>query len=254
MKDSKLFKLGLVAMATGMLLSAPAVISCTAFAEDNVESSTEINQTRSEILFRGIPWYSTKAYAEKILLENNVTAKEDGWQSDSLYRLSALNYPNVNSGNDRVDGGGIKMSYSGLTVAGYTPSEVHACYIYQIDNSGSLIRDIDNSQLYLAWYVFDGDDFTDYQSLFDDLTAKLSSLYGIATDDENAYLIKKIWNDSNSNSIQMVMDDDRSYVTLGYIASDADSKLDEMQSAIDAENAAAEAVEREKNATNTDGL
>lgn len=253
MRKQKLFKKVVIAYFASTILfsSIPAYAAetqCT--TEENVQNSTQ----KSEIIFRDIPWYSAKKDAEGVLTATGATGKEDGWQSDSLYRLSALNYPNVNSTSDRVDGGGCKMQYSGLSVAGYTPSDINACYIYQLDNSGSIVRDADNALLYLAWYTFDKDDFTDYESLFNDLATKLSSLYGTATDDEDKYLIKKTWTDSSNNSARLIMDTKKTYVILGYLAAEADNKLDAMQTAIDAENSAAEAAEREKNASNTDGL
>ena len=44
------------------------------------------------------------------------------------------------------------------------------------------------------------------------------------------------------------------YISLGYIASGSDERLDAVQVALDAEKAAIEAAEREKNKNNTDGL
>lgn len=44
------------------------------------------------------------------------------------------------------------------------------------------------------------------------------------------------------------------YVSIGYIAADADAKLDSVQGALYAEAVAAEASEREANKNNVDGL
>lgn len=254
MKRKKFLKRGAVICLTCTTLFSSGAVYAAETQTASKEIVSQNDTEKSEITFRNLSWYSSKKDVDAALIAEGATAKEDSWQTDSAYRLSALNYPNVNSGKDRVDGGGYKMSYSNLTVAGYTPSEVHACFLYPLDEAATIIRDSESAQLYLGWYTFSGDDYTDYDSMYNDLAAKLEKLYGTATDDETDYLIKKTWHDSSNNTIQLLIDTKKTYITLGYMAADSDTRLDAMQDAITAEQTAAEAAEREKNAANTDGL
>jgi hypothetical protein len=54
--------------------------------------------------------------------------------------------------------------------------------------------------------------------------------------------------------IRLFINTDKDYVTLGYIAFDAEERLEKLQAAINVEKAAAEAEELKKIQDNTDGL
>jgi hypothetical protein len=97
-------------------------------------------------------------------------------------------------------------------------------------------------------------DFSDYRAIYDDLTKKLESLYGEGELYSDKYRTTITWIDSESNQIRLLINADEDYVTLGYMAADADARLDKMQEALDAEIAASEAADREANADNVNGL
>ena len=211
-----------------------------------------------EISFRSIPWYSTKADTEEILYGEG--ASEGGWSSDTenIYRMSGIDYPNVTNGSDRVDGGGYKGWYSSVSVAGYEASDTYACYVYDIDENGVINKNADDAKLYFGWYIFDSNDYADVKVIYEDLEQKLVSLYGEGTSDkEDDYFSSIIWSDAGNNQIRLLLggkNKESQYITLGYMAADADVYLDEMQNALDAEAMEDEAAEREENKNNVSGL
>lgn len=250
----RLIRNGLViASCTALLLSGSAVYA-TEESGSSEETTEAVETEDSGITFRGIEWYSTKADVEQTLFADG--AKEAGslGVADKIYRMSGTNFSSVTLGTDRVDGGGYRGWYSGISVAGYTPSDTYACYVYSIDDSGAIDRNGDTAQFYFGWYTFDANDFSDHEGIYDDLAAKLSSLYGDCEDFAGDYWTTKTWTDDSGNQIRLLINSDKNYVTLGYMASDADARLDAMQEALDNEQAVAEESERQENASNTDGL
>lgn len=239
--------------AVAICLACTALSSPVSVYAADTQASSEEN-LKSEITFRDIQWYSSKADVESLLYADG--ASNGGWIGDenTIFRINALDFLNSWSNSDEVKGGGYHAWYSGVTVAGYTPSDTYACYIYKIDESGHIDHTVDNSELYLGWYTFNQSDFVDHESIFSDLASKLTNLYGQCEDYSDKWKIVKTWHDDTGNQIRLHEDDDKTYVVLAYMAADADARLDAMQTAVDAENAAAEADEREKNASNTDGL
>lgn len=241
------------------------VVQQTEIESNEVESSeketedilkTDIIEEADDgiIRFRGIRWYSTKKDVENYLLENG--AGNGGWSSSNndIYRMSGIDYTNVTMGDDRVDGGGYKGWYSGISVAGYEASSTYACYIYPLNEDGSVKLSEDDAQFYFGWYTFTQDDYTDITSLYDDLKTKLCSLYGDGQENETKYHITTLWKDVENNQVRLLMDSDASYITLGYMAAGADERMDEMQKALDVMNSQKEAEEREENKDNTSGL
>lgn len=214
-------------------------------------------ETSKDISFRNIPWYSSKAEAENILEDEGASSRDDAWE-DYARRLSGIEFLSTMSGSDYINGGGIARNYSGLSVGGYDPSEIGACYIYGINEDGSLNRDADAAEFYFGWYAFDSRDYVDGVAVYDDFYQKLTSVYGDGlSNDESKYFTTTDWVDSNGNQIRLLLggkSSEKYYVSIGYIAADADSKLDSVQEALDAEAAAAEAAEREANKENVDGL
>lgn len=207
-----------------------------------------------KILFRDIPWYSTKAETESVLFKEGAAAT--GWMSNpnEIYRMDASNYSSVTTKSDRVDGGGYRGWYSGVSVAGYDVSDTYACYVYPLDDNGKIIASDEDAEFYFGWYTFDKDDFSDHQAIYDDLNAKLSSLYGESTPGGDDYKTTAIWTDSENNIIRLLINADKDYVTLGYIAADANERLDAVQNALDQAAADAEAAERNANKSNVSGL
>lgn len=204
------------------------------------------------IRFRGLEWYITKREAEATLIAEGADKALLSSSEGDIYRLSAIDYLRTTMGSDRVDDGGFKELYRGLNVAGYKP-DVYACYYYHIED-GIIDRNEDKAVFYFGWYEFDYGEFSDYIAVFDDLKAKLSSLYGEPETKEDKYHIIATWVDKDGNTLQLLTNDKYEYISLGYIASGSDERLDAVQVALDAEKAAIEAAEREKNKNNTDGL
>ena len=212
------------------------------FASSDSESSVE--QTSDEetaFTFRDIPWWSAKSDVDKKLTSEGAEIQQAAFE-DNILRMNGIDYTNTTIGKNRVDGGGIVGRYSGIKVAGYTPSNTQACYIYTLNDDGSINKDKDSAQFYFGWYTFEPYDYADGEGVYNDLLQKLQSLYGEGTD---------------SNQIRLLLggkNKDSKYVTLGYMAAGADEKLDTMQTAVDAEAVDQEAAEREKNKEDVSGL
>ena len=201
------------------------------------------------ILFRSVPWYSSRAETEAIL---GITSTTNG--PTDIYRMSAIAYDSVTSGDDRVDDlGGCMAYYRGMSVAGLQPSKTYICYVYPIVD-GTIIRDDNLAQIYFAYYKFSRGDFGDFKAIYDDLQRKLNATYGAGTETSEKYHTWTRWYDASRNYIQLLIDNDYDYVSLGYIAANADQRLDEMQQAINNEKAAVEHETLEVNENNFDGL
>lgn len=235
-----------------------SLVSAASEATESTESSLlEDSTENSSFAFRNIPWWSTKTDAEKQLVAEGAEIQTAAFE-DNILRMSGIDYANSTGAKDRVEGGGTVVSYSGLKVAGYTPSETEACYIYTLNDDGSINKDKDTAQFYFGWYTFESRDYADGEGVFNDLLQKLQSLYGEGVfNSDDDYFTTSTWTDSDNNQIRLLLggkNKDYKYVTLGYIAAGADEKLDEMQVAVDAENVASEAAEREKNKEDVSGL
>lgn len=218
---------------------------------------TSAEETSKEITFRSIPWYSTRKEAEQLLEDEGASSSNDAWKNYAR-RLSGIQFLSTMSGSDYVDGAGIARNYSGLSVAGYEPSEVGACYIYNINEDGTLDRNEDNAEFYFGWYGFDSRDYVDGIGVYEDFLQKLTSVYGDgSTNDESDYFTTTDWFDPDGNQIRLLLggkSNEKYYVSIGYIVPDADSRLDAVQDVLNAEAAAAEASERDANKENVEGL
>jgi len=201
------------------------------------------------ITFRGIKWYSTKEDVEQLLYSDGATS--NGLDSNDIYRITGPNYANVTMGRDRVDEGGCRTSYKGLSVAGYEIEKTRACFVYPVVD-GEIIRDDSLAQFYMAWYPFSG--YTDIKGIYDDLLTKLTSLYGEGKLKNETYYYYTTWEDVQGNIIRLLCHEDNSEGVLIYMAANGETMLDEMKEALKNEAANAEAKEREKNANNTSGL
>lgn len=218
------------------------------------------NEPAKQITFRDIPWYSTKTEAEKILADGGATA-EDGIWENYAYRMSGIDWIRSMGRNDFVDGGGFHGTYSGVNVAGYDVSDTYACYIFTIDEQGNINKTVDDAQFYFGWYTFDSNDFADGEEIYNDLSEKLTSLYGEGVSDtENKYHSTVTWHDDENNQIRLLLGNKNTegayerYVTLGYMAADAEDRLDEIEAILNEEDIASEAEDREANQDNVSGL
>jgi hypothetical protein len=210
-------------------------------------------------MFRNIPWNSTKAEAEELLAADGAEIGYAGFKNDIL-RLSGIDYLNGFMGDDCVENGGIVGKYTGLKVAGYDVSSAGACYIYTLNDDLTINRDEDSALFYFGWYAFDSRDFADAPGVYDDLSVKLKSIYGEGEENtESDYYDTITWKDADENTIRLLLggkkkENGKQYVSLGYIAGDADSRLDEMENALYLEEKAVEEAERAENVSDTSGL
>ena len=225
-----------------ILLILSVLITYTiVYAEDN------------EISFRGIEWYSSKKDVEEILLsDENIRSRNSS--AHDIYRMSGTYYPNVTMGSDRVDDGGIVGRYDGIKIAGYEIPTTYIYYVYPIENK-KIIHEDDQALMYLIWYPFTNSAFADQIGIHDDLSAKLTSLYGKGKVDKSSkYYTITTWKDKKGNTILLLINDDKDYTSLAYMASDAEKMLDTMKQALKDEAIELEKQQREQNSNNTDGL
>ncbi len=225
-------------------------------SKPTTEVATNIIETKNDgiIRFNKIKWYSRKLDVENYLFSEGIT--KGGWSSGdgNIYRLDAIDYLNVTLGDERVDEGGKKVWYSGMNVGGYIASNTYACYVYSLNEDGTINRSEDDTIFYFGWHTFEDDDYSNFDQIFSDLKSKLTSVYGEGITQLNKYNKTVTWKDKQGNKIQLLIDDDSTYVTLGYIAADADKLLDNMQAALKKEKALEEESVRNENKDNVSGL
>ena len=152
-----------------------------------------------------------------------------------------------------LETGGYKGEYSGLTVAGYTPSQLSVCFMYPIENN-VINHNEEEAELYLAWYNFGKDDFSDYEAIYNDLLTKLSSLYGEGKLSNSKRSSMITWKDIQGNMIRLWMNDDKNVINLAYMVFDADDRLDALIAELEREAAEEEAEKRKENVSDTSGL
>ena len=224
--------------------------------KDNAVATTDVTEEVDDgiIRFRCIRWYSSKKDVESFLFENG--AKSGGWMSsdNDIYRMSGIDYTNVTSGEDRVDGGGYQGWYSGVSVAGYEASDTYACYIYPINADGTVEMSEEDAQFYFGWYTFTQEDYSDITAIYEDLKTKLGTLYGEGQENKTDFHTTMSWTDVENNQVRLLVNSDSTYITLGYMAEGAEARLDEMQAALDKIESQKEAEEREENKDDVSGL
>lgn len=203
--------------------------------------------------FRDCKWYGTKRETEQLLFSEGASTHGTLGSENNIYRMSATDYANVTMGKDRVDGGGIRAWYADIAVAGYNVDDTYACYLYPIVD-GQIVRDDEQAEFYFGWYTFDSSDYSDHEGLYNDLAAKLASIYGEGQVENGKYNSTTTWKDAQGNQIRLLINSDKNYVTLGYMAYNAEARLDAMQTALEEEAKQEEARSREENASNTSGL
>jgi hypothetical protein len=248
-------KIFVALLASSILATGSSTFTVNATTE--TEISTDSSSESSTISFRNIPWWTSKNEVEKILVADGASIEQAAFE-DNILRMSGIDFANSTSGKDRVDGGGTVARYSGIKVAGYTPSETQACYIYNLNDDGTINKDKETAQFYFGWYTFEARDYVDGEGVYNDLAQKLQSLYGEGiVNDESSYYTTITWIDADNNQIRLLLggkDSDTKYVTLGYMAAGADERLNEMQISVDAEAVQQEAAERKKNKEDISGL
>ncbi len=181
------------------------------------------------ITFRDVPWGSTRVEAEAIL----------GPASGSrafVYSGFVTIY---------TDGRGLSTYYNGGSVAGYAVPQITLDYVYPVLD-GKILRDDSLAVICSGRYVIE--DVGDIHAVMDDLTAKLSTLYGSYTQSIHG----RLWTDIKGNTITLQGGDTSVY--LLYYPSYRDALLEAAAQAIAAERAEQEELLRIQNQNNTDGL
>lgn len=204
------------------------------------------------ITFRNCKWYSTKKDTEQILFSEGAT---DGplIEQHTIYSMESTDRSNIGFATGKVEEGGYSAIYHDISVAGYDVEDTYACYIYPIVN-GQIVHDDEQAEFYFGWYTFRSDDYADHEGIYNDLSTKLISIYGEGTVESNDDNNTITWIDVQGNQIRLLINNDKNYVTLGYIAYNADERLDAMAQALVDEKVQQEAQSREENASNTSGL
>lgn len=155
-----------------LLTSTIAITSSqVSFVFASSDSEPSVEQTSDEetaFTFRDIPWWSAKSDVDKKLTSEGAEIQQAAFE-DNILRMNGIDYTNTTIGKDRVDGGGIVGRYSGIKVAGYTPSNTQACYIYTLNDDGSINKDKDSAQFYFGWYTFEPYDYADGEGVYNDL-------------------------------------------------------------------------------------
>lgn len=197
--------------------------------KENFASEHQI-QPVSGITFRNVPWGSTKIEAEEILGE----------------RSSFSSYITARRGFVYTDGRGVQTKYTNWTLAGYSLEYAEVNYVYPVVD-GMLIRDDSSAILYLAEY--DIWDVGDTNAVVEDLTTKLSGLYGTYSSGSSD---KRTWTDENGNYIELSYSSSRVY--LIYSSAQAEELLGRAGQAIQDERREQEELLRIQNQNNADGL
>ena len=200
-------------------------------------------------LFRNIPWYSTKTTTTDALSNLNTHGNYTNVTLPDWFQR----WSNID-GDYKVREAGANVTYTGVPVAGYN-AVLDTYFIYPIVD-GRVSRNDDNAELYLAIYRFSK--LTDMQAVYDDLVQKLTGLYGESTALNNpdgwTNFNGRLWTAEDDSKIWLRKFNDSDEVKLSYIAPRSTERLKAIEAQITQEKIEAEELERQKNATNTDGL
>lgn len=165
-----------------LLLVAMLALIPAAIAEDS---------PAEPILFRGIAWGTP--YGE-IFDESGYTSSRDwAWEPKGL---DALFFEGGGTYYGEVGFGVESHLPQGEKVAGYSVDEIRFFFIYTPDEDGSLSDDKASAVLCFAEYDLDfGKDKVSYDAAFEDLTNKLTRLYGDIDSEPTsaAYGTKAVW-------------------------------------------------------------
>ena len=237
------------------MLLASLLLSISASAVESTES--EVTEAKT-ITFRGFDWLSTRADVEAALAVDGIS--DGAWMSDR----HAIDWPEGDyewagrprGETSRLKEAGWSAMYSGVTAGGYAPSYTYAYFMYPVLPDGTLQVSEGDELLYLGIYEYDKNDFENLEAVFNDLTAKLSSLYGECTVKNDEDFNRNIWTDAEGNKAILAYYTSNKYprVKLAYECGAANDMLGNLQSAIDTIHAAAQESERLANSNNTDGL
>ena len=229
------------------------------------------------ILFRNISWGANISQFEKSFNpEEYISKNKDEYLPRWSARKTQTDPITINLDtlyNDEYPDGWGTLIFNldfenGLKVSGYPISTVTAYFAYGIDEKGNVLRDENNSRLYMAEYTFNA---VDGNFAYNDLKEKLINLYGsgeekvvnseILTVDESfsiknvdttvyKYIIK---GDNNTACMleKVTSENECLFLSLVYADENSDSILDEVLSAIKNEQLD---IETTQSVGNYDGL
>lgn len=183
-----------------------------------------------EIAFRQLPWFSTRQEVEKALLTDG--AKHVNYsKTPQILRININDLENLFfSTCTRC---GFMESYEGITtVAGYDVEALSVAYLYPLI-SNQVIVDENLAEFYMGVYGLSPSGFSFNEDIYNDLTLKLSFLYGdyVTSVVDESFGVSagriQIWTDPNDNFVFLAMSDDNALII--YYAGDANSRLDALQ-------------------------
>ena len=213
------------------------------------------------IRFKNFDWYTTVSEVSKEINLSYCNTRGVYYPLNNIY---------LNS-NWFVENGGCSYK-TDLTIAGYIPSETKVCFIYPITDDGIRIEEVNKAELFLVMYSFYSSDITsrnsveDPKAVYEDLKAKLNSVYYEETEKQLTYEDGDIFTGYNTISWKddkgiIVLCGSDSSTHLLYYAADANERLDQShqisleQEAIEkAIKAEQEEQKRQENKDNVDGL
>lgn len=167
-----------------LLLSTNFAISV--FAEE-VDDSIERENIDNEIFFRDVPWGSTYSEVKSKLYEFDwYEMYFDYMKTHSVGDIIYGDYKGIDFINGGFNMTALPFSNKEINVAGYTTSDINLYFVFPITENGLEIIE-DDAIFYGATYEFEPQD---YESMYDDLREKLTSLYGepIKEDKETDWL------------------------------------------------------------------
>lgn len=198
-------------------------------------------QYEEPILFRGMAWGSSYAEIDE---GENLNALLQFTFSENVGRAmemeSTLDVP-----LDEGLVGYAEFSRPLPEVAGYQTEDVELRFVYVPDENGDLVKDKEHTALYFAYYTIEP---ADRVAAYEDLTAKLTSLYGDAGYSNNGDVAQgestvTTWYGAEGTMVSLWYSpsSSRIYIHYGYLG--GDQLLLNAQAAVD-----------KARANNTDGL
>lgn len=252
-----------------IFMSIITIFSLTTFADEN-----------KTITFKNIPWGIT---AEKFFNQVNVSIPEEGfgwWQGDLKIPNDDNSYCYVSSiysidyyldspyevkyiDNDKYNytpGFRLNDSYywskEKPKVAGYEVSYIDLYFMKHVNMDGSINHDKNKAEFYMGTYTIS--DCVDRIEVFDDLTEKLTSLYGPINYEQFDGQVARIWKDEFGNCVALVRHDTEwenlDDVEIIYMSGSAMNDIQILDNALYNETINENNQNRIDNADNTDGL
>ncbi len=226
----------IVALSASLSLTTPVM----AFKWDTNKNNDPVQSTDKEILFRDVPWGINFNETKELLPEFEL-------YGNTLDGLNAISTDDVLKGKlygdyDGYDGAisfyAIPTLSPDIDVAGYPIYSLYLYYTYSTDDDFSI--DDDNTILYGAQYEFEEPQNLD--SMYSDLTDKLSQIYGEPSDtyDTATNLVKgtyTCWYGAKDTVVALQSYDygDQTSIYVSYAWLKGDELLEEADAALSTE-------------------